>query len=102
MKVLVSYMFSNGPLAITRGHTDLEMQYWDTKAVTEKLGEFLNVDPTTIIISSVFEIPTSRFTQQKKLISNTGYSSQVSLLKVMMMCNMTLSRTLLRSLTNDC
>lgn len=54
MKVLVSYMFSNGPLAITRGHTDLEMQYWDTKAVTEKLGEFLDVDPTTIIISSVF------------------------------------------------
>ena len=66
MKVLVSYMFSNGPLAITRGHTDLEMQYWDTKAVTEKLGEFLNVDPTTIIISSVFEIPTSRFTPLEK------------------------------------
>lgn len=39
MKVLVSYMFRANSLEIVHGHTDLEMSYWDTKAVTEKFRE---------------------------------------------------------------
>lgn len=66
MKVLVSYMFRANSLEIVHGHTDLEMSYWNTKAVTEKLGEVQGVDPTAIIITSVFQIPAPRFTQVEK------------------------------------
>lgn len=57
MKVLVSYMFRANSREIVHGHTDLEMSYWDTKAVTEKLGEIQGVAPTSIILTSVFHIP---------------------------------------------
>lgn len=66
MKVLVSYMFRANSLEIVHGHTDLEMSYWNTKAVTEKLGEVQGVDPTAIIITSVFEVPAPRFTKVEK------------------------------------
>ena len=66
MKVLVSYMFRANSMEIVHGHTDLEMGCWNTKAVTEKLGEVQGVDPTTIIITNVFEIPTPRFSQAEK------------------------------------
>lgn len=66
MKVLVSYMLRANSMEIVHGHTDLEMSYWDTKAVTEKLGEIQGVDPTLIILTSVFHIPAPRFTQVEK------------------------------------
>lgn len=66
MKVLVSYMFRANSMEIVHGHTDLEMSYWDTKAVTEKLGEIQGVAPTLIILTSVFQIPESRFSKEEK------------------------------------
>lgn len=66
MKVLVSYMFRANSMEIVHGHTDLEMSYWDTKAVTEKLGEIQGVAPTSIILTSVFQIPESRFSKEEK------------------------------------
>lgn len=66
MKVLVSYMFRANSMEIVHGHTDLEMSYWDTKEVTEKLGEIQGVAPTSIILTSVFHIPAPRFTQVEK------------------------------------
>lgn len=67
MKVLVSYMHHGASMfETTYGYRELEMSYWDTKAVTEKLGEIQGVAPTTIILTSVFQIPASRFTQVEK------------------------------------
>ena len=67
MKVLVSYMHRGNTLfETTYGHTTLEMSYWDTKGVTEKIGEIVEKAPEEVIITNVFEIPTSRFTKQEK------------------------------------
>lgn len=67
MKVLVSYMHRGASRFETAyGYRELEIGFWDTQAVTETLGELLGTDPTGIIITNVFEIPTSRFTKQEK------------------------------------
>lgn len=67
MKVLVSYMHRGTNLfETTYGHMTLEMSYWDTKAVTEKIGEVVEKAPEQVIITGVFQIPAPRFTQVEK------------------------------------
>ena len=67
MKVLVSYMHrGNSLFETTYGHMTLEMSYWDTKAVTEKIGEVVEKAPEEVIITSVFQIPAPRFTKVEK------------------------------------
>lgn len=67
MKVLVSYMHRGTNLfETTYGHMTLEMSYWDTKAVTEKIGEVVEKAPEQVIITGVFQIPESRFSKEEK------------------------------------
>lgn len=67
MKFLVSYMFRVSEYATNYGYQELIMDYWDTAGAVEAISNARGLEASaTIIITSVFQIPESRFSKEEK------------------------------------
>ena len=68
MKFLVSYMYPIDDCQTNYGHTEITTDFWDTLEALELIsgaGQH-GVDPSNVIITSVFQIPESRFSKEEK------------------------------------
>lgn len=68
MKFLVSYMYPIDNTETNYGHTEVTVDYWDTLVVLDLISGASphSVDTSNVIITSVFQIPESRFSKEEK------------------------------------
>ena len=76
MKFLVSYMYPIDNTETNYGHTEVTVDYWDTLVVLDLISGARgdSVDTSNVIITSVFQIPESRFSKEEKAYQKRGRS----------------------------
>lgn len=67
MKFLISYMFPISGFSVNYGYQELTMKHWDTLEAADAIAKERGLETSTkVIITSVFQIPESRFSKEEK------------------------------------